>query len=95
MAYVYNPLDYAWGGHELYLRRYGDSRKRVIFVGMNPGPFGMVRTGVLFGEIQAVRNWMGIEAPVRKPREEHPKRPVLGFACRRSAFDNALQPRST
>src|SRR5215213_7755872 len=76
VAYVYNPLDYAWDVHEAYLRRYGSDRKRVVFVGMNPGPFGMVQTGVPFGEIAAVRDWLGIEGVVGKPSCEHPKRPV-------------------
>jgi len=120
---VYNPLAYAWKVHETYLKRYGNSRKRVVFLGMNPGPFGMVQTGVPFGEVRAVRDWMEIEAAVGRPGNleihsgsrrarrpgvhsdaaasivseagkrnrlarvnegEHPKRPVLGFACLRS-----------
>ena len=84
VAYVYNPLDYAWPAHEAYLKKFGNSRKRVIFLGMNPGPFGMTQTGVPFGEIAAVRDWLGIEASVGKPAQEHPKRPVTGFACERS-----------
>ena len=84
VALVYSPLEYAWAAHEMYLRRFGDGRKRVVFLGMNPGPFGMVQTGVPFGEIKAVRDWMGIEAAIGKPPREHPKRPVEGFACRRS-----------
>lgn len=84
VSHVYNPLDYAWAPNELYLRRFGASRKRVIFVGMNPGPFGMVQTGVPFGEVDMVRRWMGIEAEVTKPRDESPKRPIEGFACARS-----------
>lgn len=84
VSHVYNPLDYAWAPHEQYLRRYGTGRKRIVFLGMNPGPFGMVQTGVPFGEIEAVRNWMGIEAPVNKPAVENPKRPIEGFACARS-----------
>jgi len=51
---------------------------------MNPGPFGMVQTGVPFGEICAVRAWMQIEATIGKPRREHPNRLVEGFACPRS-----------
>ena len=120
---VYNPLAYAWKAHETYLKRYGNSRKRVIFLGMNPGPFGMVQTGVPFGEVRAVRDWLEIEGAVGRPgnlesnsgprrgrkagvhsdptgslvsrasernrlarvnEREHPKRPVLGFACPRS-----------
>jgi len=84
VAHVYNPLDYAWDAHEAYLRRYGEGRKRVVFLGMNPGPFGMMQTGVPFGEVAAVRDWMGIEVPVRPPAAQHAKRPILGFACPRS-----------
>lgn len=84
VAHVYDPLQYAWEPHAAYVRRYGASRKRVVFLGMNPGPFGMVQTGVPFGEVAAVRDWMGIEAPVERPLAEHPKRPIEGFACRRS-----------
>ena len=83
-THVYNPLNYAWLAHETYLRKYGAGRKSVLFLGMNPGPFGMVQCGVPFGEVNAVRDWMRIEAPVGKPRREHPKRPVEGFACARS-----------
>ena len=81
---VYNPLDYAWGAHEAYLEQYAAGAKRVIFLGMNPGPFGMVQTGVPFGEIAAVRNWLRIEREIGKPNREHPARPILGFACPRS-----------
>lgn len=84
VSHVYNPLAYAWAPHEQYLRRYGATRKRVVFVGMNPGPFGMVQCGIPFGEIAAVRDWMGIEAVVAKPARENPKRPIEGFACTRS-----------
>ena len=84
VACVYRPLDYAWNPHQTYLERYAKGRKQVVFLGMNPGPFGMVQTGVPFGEVAAVRDWMGIDAPVGKPAETHPKRPVEGFACPRS-----------
>ena len=81
---VYNPLEYARAPHELYLSRYGGGRKEVLLLGMNPGPFGMAQTGVPFGDVTMVRDWLGISAPVTKPPDEHPKRPVLGFECRRS-----------
>lgn len=84
VSHVYNPLDYAWTVHEAYLRRYGRGRKRVVFVGMNPGPFGMVQTGVPFGEIATVRDWLDLEGPVGQPPTVNPKRPVEGFACPRS-----------
>ncbi len=84
VAYVYRPLEYAWSAHEAYLRRFGIRPKRAIFLGMNPGPFGMAQTGVPFGEIAAVRDWMGIHALIGHPAREHPKRPVQGFACKRA-----------
>jgi len=84
VTHVSNPLDYAWAPHELYLQKYGGSKKRVIFIGMNPGPFGMAQTGVPFGEVAAVRDWLKISAPVTRPKNEHPKRPVQGFDCLRS-----------
>jgi single-strand selective monofunctional uracil DNA glycosylase len=82
--HVYNPLDYAWPCYELYLRRFATPPKRVVFLGMNPGPFGMVQTGIPFGEVSAVRDWLGICSEVVKPLRQHPQRPVTGFDCRRS-----------
>ena len=84
VTHVYNPLRYAWRAHEIYLSRYGDGPKRVLFLGMNPGPFGMAQTGVPFGQIAAVRDWLDIETKIDRPHNEHPKRPVTGFDCHRS-----------
>ncbi|MES2476364.1 MAG: uracil-DNA glycosylase family protein [Verrucomicrobiota bacterium] len=84
VTHVYRTLDYTWDAHQTYLKRYGKGRKRVVFLGMNPGPFGMAQTGVPFGEVAVVRDWMGIETAIAKPADEHPKRPVDGFACQRS-----------
>jgi len=83
VSHVYNPLVYARPGYEEYVRRYGSSPKEVIFVGMNPGPWGMAQTGVPFGAVGMVRDWLGIHVPIGKPPREHPKRPVLGFECKR------------
>ncbi|MGA0845152.1 MAG: uracil-DNA glycosylase family protein, partial [Luteolibacter sp.] len=84
VAWVYRPLEYAWQPHRQYLERYGKGKKSVLFLGMNPGPFGMAQSGIPFGEIAAVRDWMKIEASVDKPANEHPKRPIDGFGCQRS-----------
>ena len=81
---IYNPLDYAWDVHRQWLQRYGQGRKQVLLLGMNPGPFGMAQTGVPFGEIEAVRSFLRLRGKVRAPESTHPKRPVLGFACPRS-----------
>ena len=84
VTHVYNPLAYGWRAHAAYVGRYANSRKRVLFLGMNPGPFGMAQTGVPFGEVNAVKDWLQIKAPVGRPAREHPRRRVLGFACPRS-----------
>ena len=84
VEFVYNPLDYAWKPHRAYLELYGKSWPRVILLGMNPGPFGMAQTGVPFGEVSMVRDWLGIVEAVDKPGREHPKRPITGFDCARS-----------
>ncbi|MCL2880804.1 MAG: single-stranded DNA-binding protein [Treponema sp.] len=84
VAAVYNPFMYAAQPYKLYLKRWGAAPKKVIFLGMNPGPWGMAQTGVPFGEVSIVRDWLGIEAPVGKPPLEHPKRPIEGFGCTKS-----------
>lgn len=89
VAYVYNPLDYAWHHQETYLRRFGHGSREILLLGMNPGPFGMVQTGIPFGEISSVREWLGISGPVDPPLRFHPRRPVEGFACRRREVSGA------
>jgi single-strand selective monofunctional uracil DNA glycosylase len=84
VTHVYSPLEYAWAAHRLYLHRFGRHRREIILLGINPGPWGMAQTGIPFGDVEMVRGWMGIEAPVGRPGTEHPRRPVEGFACRRS-----------
>lgn len=81
---VYNPLVYAEACYENYIERFADNPKKVVFLGMNPGPWGMAQVGIPFGEIAAVRDWMGIRGEIGKPLVEHPKRPIEGFACTRS-----------
>jgi single-strand selective monofunctional uracil DNA glycosylase len=83
VTHIYNPLIYARAGYDQYVTRFGNATKRMIWVGMNPGPFGMVQTGIPFGDVQMVKGWMGIEASIKPPADCHPKRPVLGFACPR------------
>ncbi|OVE80305.1 single-stranded DNA-binding protein [bacterium J17] len=83
VVHCYNPLDYAKEPGEVYLKRFGSGSKEVVLVGMNPGPFGMAQTGVPFGDVGMVRDWMGIKEKVGKPADEHPKRIVEGFDCPR------------
>lgn len=89
VTHVYAPLRYARAPFAEYLRRYAAPPKEVLLLGMNPGPFGMAQTGVPFGDVGLVRDWMGIEAPVRRPRREHPRRPVRGFDCPRGEVSGA------
>ena len=83
VSHVYLPTEYAWLTHSEYLTRYCAGNKRVLFLGMNPGPWGMSQTGIPFGEISLVRDWMRISGSVEKPKNEHPKRQVEGFDCKR------------
>jgi single-strand selective monofunctional uracil DNA glycosylase len=89
VTHVYNPLGYAGRGYREYLRRFAEGQKRAVFLGMNPGPFGMAQTGVPFGEVAIVRSWMGIEERIARPANEHPSRPIEGFACPRSEVSGA------
>jgi single-strand selective monofunctional uracil DNA glycosylase len=85
-VYIYNPLDYAWHMHDAFIRRYGGSAPRdAILVGMNPGPWGMLQTGIPFGDPATVREWMGLSGEVGSPPPEalHPSRPVLGMGSSR------------
>ena len=84
VTHVYNPLIYARAAWEQYCQKYGRGTRKVLALGMNPGPFGMSQVGVPFGEIEHVRDWLGIHVPIQKPPIEHPKRPILGFDCPRS-----------
>lgn len=80
---AYDPLEYAWRAHRAYLAL-ARHRPSALLLGMNPGPFGMVQTGVPFGEVRAVVEFLGISDGVEAPTLAHPRRPVLGFACTRS-----------
>ncbi|XP_019515309.1 PREDICTED: single-strand selective monofunctional uracil DNA glycosylase isoform X3 [Hipposideros armiger] len=88
---IYNPVEYAWEPHHSYVTRYCQGPKEVLFLGMNPGPFGMAQTGVPFGEVSVVRDWLGIGGTVLTPPQEHPKRPVLGLECPQSEILSSLK----
>jgi single-strand selective monofunctional uracil DNA glycosylase len=93
VTHVYNPLVYARGMHDAYLERFGrDVPREVVLVGMNPGPWGMAQTGVPFGDVDFVGDWMELGNPdsnpaaasIAKPADEHPSRPVEGLDCPRN-----------
>ena len=83
VTHVYNPLEYAWPPYSDYVRKYAGEPKKVVFFGMNPGPWGMAQTGVPFGDVTLVRDWLGIQGSIRRPERFHPKRPVTGWSCPR------------
>ena len=84
VSIVYNPLEYAADGLEKYLG-YSNGSKRVVFLGMNPGPWGMAQTGVPFGEVKAVKNFLKLkDIHVNTPKNEHELYKVQGLECQRS-----------
>lgn len=89
VAHVYNPLVYARQVHAQYCERYGATKKSVLFVGMNPGPFGMMQTGVPFGEVSAVRDWLKLDGEITQPESQHQKRPITGWKTTRSEVSGA------
>ncbi len=84
IQWVYNPLDYAWEAHRQYISKHFQPSCRVLLLGMNPGPWGMSQTGIPFGEVNMVKDWLGINAPIGQPEVSHPNRPILGLNCSRS-----------
>ncbi|XP_077460105.1 single-strand selective monofunctional uracil DNA glycosylase-like [Stigmatopora argus] len=89
VRYVYNPLEYAWETHRCYVEKYCNPGQRFLFLGMNPGPFGMAQTGVPFGEVRSVVDWLKITGTVGRPEDEHPKRLISGLACTKSEVSGA------
>jgi single-strand selective monofunctional uracil DNA glycosylase len=82
---VYRPVRYARRLHAKYIEKYGQKTPReVLLVGMNPGPWGMGQTGVPFGDVDFVHDWMGIDETVDPPDDQHPERPIEGLDCDRN-----------
>lgn len=84
VTHVYNPLEYAAAPYAEYIRRWGAATGRVLLLGMNPGPFGMTQTGIPFGDVTIVREWLAIESAVTPPEHQHPRRAIEGMACTRN-----------
>ena len=84
VAYVTNPLDYAWDYHEQFIEKWSVFGAKTLLLGMNPGPYGMAQTGVPFGATAMARNVLHIEErEVKTPLGAHPKRPVEGLSMQR------------
>lgn len=79
IAAVYNPIEYAADMHCDYMRKYLDGPKSVLFVGMNPGPYGMVQTGVNVIHTRSIENFISRQmGRMAFPRfEENPLKLLL------------------
>ena len=84
VTHVYAPLAYASQPVSNYVGRFAARGIEALFLGMNPGPWGMAQTGIPFGEVAHVRDFLRITGEINRPENEHPKRPVTGFECARS-----------
>lgn len=84
VKYMYNPLEYASEPNENFIKKYCTSLKKILFVGMNPGPNGMCQTGIPFGDPKWVRDWLKIEGHVFKPEVECPERKINGLSAQRT-----------
>ncbi|XP_075264451.1 single-strand selective monofunctional uracil DNA glycosylase-like [Convolutriloba macropyga] len=91
VQYVYNSFDYALESYADYVKQHCSETCEVLLLGMNPGPFGMVQTGVPFGDVPTVRDWLGVKDWAAAAAEggkgqvlpaQHPKRPLLGHSCK-------------
>jgi single-strand selective monofunctional uracil DNA glycosylase len=49
----------------------------------------MAQTGVPFGDVALVRDFLGVHGVVGRPQVEHPKRKIMGFECARSEVSGA------
>lgn len=76
---VYNPLSYAWDNYSEFIKKSVREGQKALILGMNPGPFGMMQTGVPFGAVDAVKEYLGINGRVEVPTNNNPKRPILGM----------------
>jgi single-strand selective monofunctional uracil DNA glycosylase len=83
-ACVYRPLEYAWKPHARYLERFAKGREArgVSRHESRPLRHGADRRALRRGG--GCQGLDGAERTGRKTADEHPKRPVEGFACQRS-----------
>ncbi len=77
-GFVCNPLDYAWDAFSAFMRMGIRDGQKLLFVGMNPGPYGMMQTGVPFGDPEMVRSYLGLDVPISIPSTNPPLKPIIG-----------------
>lgn len=76
---IYNVFEYAWDGWMCYVKKCAQESASTLIAGINPGPHGMAQTGVPFGNISAVKNYVGISPDIHQPEIRHKKRPIIGM----------------
>lgn len=81
--FLYNVFDYAWNAWETYISMYAKNTAHTLLLGINPGPHGMVQTGIPFGHIPTVEQWLHITPILKEHYPTHPKRPIRGIAYKR------------
>ena len=79
VKYILNPLEYCEVPHLQYLQKFLTGPKSVLFLGLNPGPWGCGQTGVPFGEVTHCQTFLNISGEVRSPACCPPKVKILGF----------------
>merc|ERR1711936_687488 len=67
VKYILNPLDYALDPHINFLKKCLSGPRRVMFVGLNPGPWGMCQTGIPFGDVDQCKHFLNVTGHVLKP----------------------------
>lgn len=84
VKYLYNPLEYASEPNHNFIKKYCNSTKKILFVGLNPSPNGMCQTGIPFGDPKWVRDWLKIDGQVYKPEIQCPYRKIYGISSVKS-----------
>ncbi|XP_037782126.1 single-strand selective monofunctional uracil DNA glycosylase-like [Penaeus monodon] len=88
ISYVYNPLDYASEIHADFVSKFCQGTKKVLLMGMNPGPWGMGQDWDFERCFHlACKICKGVarsDGGVKRPEREHPKRPIQGLECTKS-----------
>ena len=63
---IQSPYGYAFNPYACYVEKYLTKKVPVLFLGLNAGPHGMCKTGLPFGDIKFVTNFLGITGYVQR-----------------------------
>ncbi|NOJ92166.1 hypothetical protein HMI51_04300 [Corallococcus coralloides] len=80
LGYVYHPWVYACEPFARFLDTYGPRHPLdYLFLGLNPGPWGMTQTGIPFTDPTTVRTHLKLSGQVNTPGGTSPRVPVTGL----------------